>query len=220
MIKTISDGKIVYDIFLPNYNTDFLQRQIRLLSKPYEIKMLEDMASRLNNNSVVLDIGANIGNHSLYLALSVGCKTICFEPDKNLCKAIRYSSEINNIENKIDIHNVALGLEESVCKIVMNEENPNSVGSQQVVSGFGNIPMKTLDSFNIQQVDCIKIDVEGFEEKVLLGGMQTIKNHLPILYIEAWNKEYLNKTLDIIGPLGYTSKQRFNATPTYLFTTD
>jgi FkbM family methyltransferase len=220
MIKTISDGKIIYDIFLPHCNTDFLQRKIRFTSEPYEIKMLQDMSSRLNNNNVVLDIGANIGNHSIYLALSVGCKVICFEPDKTLCKAIKDSSEINNIKNKIDIHNVALGSEESVCEIVMSEKNPNSVGSQQVVAGSGEIPMKTLDSFNIQQVDCIKIDVEGFEEKVLLGGIQTIKNHLPILYIEAWNKEYLNKILDTIGPLGYTSKQRFNATPTYLFTTD
>jgi FkbM family methyltransferase len=220
MIKKIGDGKITYEIFLPNYDTDFLQRQIRFLSQPYEIKMLQDMASRLNNDSVVLDVGANIGNHSLYLALSVGCKIVCFEPDNSLCKAIRYSSEINKIKNKIDIHNVALGLEESMCKIVMSQENPNSVGSQQVLSGSGNIPMKTLDSFNFDQVDCIKIDVEGFEEKVLLGGIQTIKNNLPVLYIEAWNKENFDKIIDIIGPLGYTSKQRFNATPTYLFTTD
>lgn len=220
MIKEIKDKELIYNIFLPNHETDFLQRKIKLLSQPYEVQMLQNMASKLNNNDVVLDVGANIGNHAIYLALSVGCKIICFEPDKKLCMAIRFSSEINNIKDKIQIYNVALGSEETVCKIIANEDNPNSVGSQQVLAGVGNISMKTLDSFNFSKLGCIKIDVEGFEENVLIGGIETIKKHKPILYIEAWNKEALDKVLDIIAPIGYTNKQRFNATPTYLFTID
>lgn len=217
MIKGISDDNIYYKIFLPNHDTDHLQRLIKNTSKPYELAMLKDMSERIDSSSVVLDIGANIGNHAIYLALVNKCKVICFEPDSKLTDSILYSAELNNISRNIEIHNVALGNENTICNLQMSKENPNNVGSQQVVTGYGNIVMTTLDSLNIDRVDCIKIDVEGFEEKVLLGGINLIKKNMPIIYVEAWDSKALSRIVDILSPLGYNVKQRFNATPTYLF---
>jgi protein O-GlcNAc transferase len=65
----------------------------------------------------------------------------------------------------------------------------------------------------------MKIDVEGFEEQVLVGALKTIKKTKPIIYAEAWNKESLDKILKILKPLGYSAGKRFNATPTYILTT-
>ena len=43
---------------------------------------------------------------------------------------------------------------------------------------------------NIEKIDFIKIDVEGWEEQVLEGAMHTILKYKPIMYIEIWNKNY------------------------------
>lgn len=219
MIKEISDGNISYNIYLPNHATDHLQRLIKNMSKPYELGMLQDMASRLQKDSFVLDVGANIGNHALYLAVVVGCDTVCFEPDKELCNAINISAEINELKN-IKVVNAAVGSENTICHIVMSEENPESVGSQQVVPYSGNIRMTTLDNFDFARVDCMKIDVEGFEENVLVGAKNTIERNKPIIYVEAWNNEALQKVVDILEPYGYSNRERFNATPTYRFEID
>ena len=56
--------------------------------------------------------------------------------------------------------------------------------------GKGTIPLKTLDSFNFDRVDMIKIDVEGFEEEILVGAEQTILRNHPILAIEQQKHEY------------------------------
>jgi len=218
-VVSLSENGIQYKLALPNSDKDHLQRLILNTNSPYELGMLRDMASRLSEDSVVLDIGANIGNHSIYLASIVGCKVVCFEPDKNLIKAIEYSSKENSLGNKIITHTVAVGDIEGVCSLAMNPENPNSVGSQQVVVGDGIVPMITIDSLQLDRVDCMKIDVEGFEEKVLIGAINTIKKTKPIIYAEAWNKESLDKILNILKPLGYNAGKRFNATPTYILTT-
>jgi hypothetical protein len=46
------------------------------------------------------------------------------------------------------------------------------------------VPVFTLDGFDFQDVDYIKIDVEGFEKKVLLGGVRTIERCNPVIVIE------------------------------------
>lgn len=215
MIKEISDEKIFYKIFLPNHEKDHLQRMIKFLGKPYELQMLQDIVSRLNSESVFLDVGANIGNHSIYVSLSTQCEVVAFEPDKILCDAINTNIEINNIQN-ITVENCAIGSENTYCELVRNEDFPESVGAQQVIANVGQIPMKTIDSFNFDKVTCMKIDVEGFEKEVLLGAKETIIKHKPDIYIEAWSLEFIEEILDILSPLGYENKKRFNATPTYL----
>lgn len=46
------------------------------------------------------------------------------------------------------------------------------------------VAVHRLDDFNLQDVDYIKIDVEGFEKKVLLGGLETVKRWRPLIVIE------------------------------------
>lgn len=220
LIANIKDGDYSYQLYLPNGDTDHLQRLIKNTSAPYEVGMLRDMASRLDNTSIVLDIGANIGNHSIYLAYVSGCSVICFEPDKNLTNAIEYSAKLNSLIDKIQIYEAAVGSKNTKCEIKISDDSPENVGSQQVLADRGNIDMISLDSLELNKVDCMKIDVEGFEKEVLLGAKNLIKDNKPIIYIEAWDKNYLRDIIDILAPLGYTIKQRFNATPTYLLTTN
>jgi FkbM family methyltransferase len=213
MIANVQAGNQKYLMSLTNKN-DHIQKII-FNGGVYEEEMLKDIASRINKNSVFFDIGANIGNHSIYLAMIVGCKVVCFEPDRSLTKAIIESAKANNIIHLVEVHNVAVGSRDTICEIKTIDSN--NIGSQQVVPDQGNIPMLPIDGLRTSVPDCIKIDVEGFEAEVLAGAAHTIQNKLPILYIEAQKESDLKQIKDFLYPMGYNIKKRFNSTPTYLF---
>jgi hypothetical protein len=59
---------VAYQMHLPNLDTDYIQSYIAQEHSPYEFSMLEDMRARLIPGDQVLDVGANIGNHTLYLS--------------------------------------------------------------------------------------------------------------------------------------------------------
>lgn len=58
-------------------------------------------------------------------------------------------------------------------------------GTHQAVEGkMKEVPVFRLDEFGLEDVDYIKVDVEGFEKKVLLGGQKTISASRPLIVIE------------------------------------
>ena len=61
--------------------------------------------------------------------------------------------------------------------------------------------MYTLDQFNLQDVDYIKIDVDGYEKKVVQGAIKTIKKYSPLLIFEQENGT--TETIDFCKTLGY-----------------
>ena len=75
----------------------------------------------------------------------------------------------------------------------------------------GNVICKTLDSFNLKNIDFIKIDVDGFEYKVLCGAVETIKNSNPVINIEM-KSDKRNKTVRLckvlLRELGYNRVNR------------
>jgi hypothetical protein len=68
------------------------------------------------------------------------------------------------------------------------------------------VETKTLDSFDFPKIDFIKMDVEGYEEKVIAGGMNTILKHLPKIYMEIWPKN-LNSMTELMNGMGYSVNQ-------------
>ncbi|MDR0622035.1 MAG: hypothetical protein LBJ61_09190, partial [Deltaproteobacteria bacterium] len=68
-----------YKINLPNIYVDHIQKVIAATKEPYEKELLLDMAPRLKPGDLFLDIGGNIGNHSLFIA-SLKCNVFYFEP--------------------------------------------------------------------------------------------------------------------------------------------
>jgi hypothetical protein len=69
------------------------------------------------------------------------------------------------------------------------------------------VPIRTLDSYEFDNVGLIKIDVEGFEEKVLRGGVKTIARCKPILYIEDDRPELSGSLRKFITELGYSIEE-------------
>lgn len=97
----------------------------------------------------------------------------------------------------------------------------NARGIARVNSKKGEVPVETLDSFfSNKKVDLIKIDVEGFEIKVLRGAQDILKRQSPFLFIEAHNKEDKEGVDEILNPLGYKAMRVFNPSATYFYVKD
>ena len=134
--------------------------------------------------STVLDIGAHIGTHSVTMSRAVGYQgtVIAFEPQKKIFRELCKNLELNNCCNVKPLH-VALGTEEKTAFLGI-PENFNEGGRSVETSGPEEVLMRPLDSYNLNNISFIKMDVENFEDEVLDGSIKTLLKNRPILFLE------------------------------------
>ena len=140
------------------------------------------------NDSIILDIGANIGTSSLFFSKLVPNGWVhVFEPSNSMRSELLNNINANNIKNAT-IYPFGLGNENTkgILMIAM-EGNP---GSAYFVKANDNqsdaLDIKVLDEVFEpgRRIDLIKIDVEGYETKVLMGAKENIMKSKPIIIIE------------------------------------
>ncbi len=213
---TVTAEGVDYQIYLTSPDRDYIQKNLATKGVPYELAMLTDMKSRLTADSTVLDVGANIGNHTFYLAQVPRCQVIAFEANDELAHAMDITASEAGLEERVTVHAFALGEKPGFAEF--EQPMPDNLGGQSLRKGSGKIKVRTLDSFGIAgPVAAIKIDVEGMELDVLKGGKKLIEKNLPILYVESQTKESFADISSYLGTLGYCYRNTFNATPTHLF---
>ncbi|AZT84508.1 FkbM family methyltransferase [Marinobacter sp. NP-4(2019)] len=218
-IKTLSVDGVDYVIALPNWKTDYIQGKISSSGEPYEHSMLRSMSSRLKAGDLVLDVGANIGNHTLYLAAVTGCRVHSFEPNKMLCGALQQSIEANGLSDTVWVHNVGVGSATGSARFAHEDEA--NLGAQSLLVEDGDsagIEVIRLDDLELDgPVAALKIDVEGMEQDVLEGAKKLLTRDKPLLYIECQKKEDFHLIAQWVGSQGYIYNETYNATPTHLF---
>ncbi|WP_283176226.1 FkbM family methyltransferase [Gemmobacter sp. 24YEA27] len=215
-VFTISDGDTTYKHYLPDHELDYVQKFVRQNATPYELEMLRDMATRLHPGDIVFDIGANVGNHTLYLASRVGCHVVAFEPNTHLAEAISQSARLNNLSELITVKNVGVGDRRGNAHFV--KEIPENLGGQSIEMGAGTISVIPLDSLKKPApVRMLKIDVEGFEIPVLRGARKLIARDRPVIYAECQNEAQFREVSALLLDMEYLVHSQFNATPTHLF---
>lgn len=218
-IFPINAGGKQYLMVLPDWETDYIQGMLAEKAAPYEFAMLQAMASCLCEDDLVLDVGANIGNHTLYLASVAGLKVVAFEPNPELCVPFRKAITLNGLDNKVTLHEVGVGATEG--KAHFAEIKPENLGGQSLVlddSNTSEISVINLDSLDLEEkVTAIKIDVEGMELSVLKGATTLISRDKPYLFIEAQTESDFDALHEVIVDLGYIYWDTFNATPTHWF---
>ena len=151
--------------------------------------------AHINEGMTVIDIGANIGAITLQMAKQVSPqgKVFSFEPSPLNFKQASKNISLNTFTN-IKLINQGLGREKTTA--FLYNVNPNNRGMLRLL-GKGDqsnsfekeeVEIDTLDTsmqkFSIPKPDFIKIDVEGFEYKVLQGAYETLSKYKPILFIE------------------------------------
>ena len=158
----------------------------------YMLQAICDLASIIDlKHNIALDIGANVGNHSLYLS-TITKEVHAFEPYEMACKQLEVNISNNSINN-IHVHRVGLGSENSVVPLYAPE--PGNLGSASVNRNFKKETGKVCDieirnaneyikTHDITDIKLIKIDVEGFERSVLNGMGSTLKHNRPVVFFE------------------------------------
>lgn len=215
-VVRISDSGFEYSIYLPDNGVDYIQTYIFNQKLPYERDMLVDMCARLQEGDIVLDVGANVGNHTLYLAGIGQARVLAFEPNQHLADAICQSVALNHFQDRIQVNIVGVGERGGVA--AFDKEVPDNLGAQALTLGEGPIEIVALDEQQIDRpVRMIKIDVEGMELPVLKGAETIIRRDSPIIYIECADEDSFQGIVNFLGAFGYYFWATFNATPTHLF---
>jgi len=164
---------------------------------PEECAYIVELASE-RPGEIVLDIGANIGCVAQAL-LAAGHHVECFEPQPEVYKLLQLNcpSATN--------HNVALGTNTGTAQMpLVDYSKRGNFGGLGIGAGHGlRVELRTLDSYEYENVGLIKLDVEGFEELVLRGGAETISRCKPIIYLEADRQEKLTSLASYLASIGY-----------------
>ena len=190
--------------------------------------MLRDLV-REKDEPVFIDVGANVGQHSLFL--SRYCKQVhAFEPYEPVRRQLESNIQYNDIRN-ILVHNVGLGdsseeldfyapkgANTATGSFVPSHETDNNekTGKLKVVNGD-----KYFSNLGLDKIDLVKIDVEGFEKSVLKGLENTIRDYRPALLMEFSDTTQASFTgvdeLQSMFPEGYRIKRVISNSKYFVF---
>jgi FkbM family methyltransferase len=159
---------------------------------------------------MALDIGANIGNHSLYFS-RIFNTVQSFEPDPSTFYLLQFNV---SFRKKITAYNIGLGEKKGTFRL---SEVPNNMGASVIVTDpveaeagadCVDVQIDRLDDLDYRdEGPCfIKMDVEGFEPKVLKGGLRTITKHWPLIVLEQHESDFAegsSESILILKDLGY-----------------
>ncbi|MBR9701876.1 FkbM family methyltransferase [Candidatus Pacearchaeota archaeon] len=198
------EGKKI-KLYLPT-KRDLLQQMIIVKRKFYEHEELSKLKKYIKPNSVILDIGSNIGNHAVFFGKILEAKELyCFEPQRKMFDILTKNLKINNLDGVSKCYNIGIGNKELMANIfVADKRNPG--GGRVIEEDTGTVNIKPLDNVGISsKIDFIKIDVEGYEKQVLHGAEKILKKDHPILFVETL--EYLEDVKDYLKRFGYVLQE-------------
>jgi len=233
--------------FIPNSTTKW--RVDTLYNKePETLEWIDSFASKKNSEIIFWDIGSNIGLYSIYAARKhKNIKVYSFEPSTSNLRVLSRNISINNLENKVMISQLPLS-DKNFSHLTMNEPefiegwSMNSYGKATDYEGkkfnatqkykiLGTSIDSLIKNNILKSPNYIKIDVDGIEDKILIGGKKTLKNKkVKSISIEV-NENYKSQYKSIIKILKelrfvfkhkkhaeiYNKSKKFNKIFNYVF---
>lgn len=147
----------------------------------FQIDHLEEALKFVTEFNVAIDGGAHVGSWSRRLS-EVFEEVIAFEPAEDTFECLKVNTEL---DQSIAIHKAALGASSGRGRIVDDISRFGNTGSRFMnIDDEGPIEIISLDSLGLDELDFLKLDVEGFEYYALLGGEKTIRGYRPTILVE------------------------------------
>lgn len=161
------------------------------LHRSWEPEMGIALSKYLTPGGVFLDVGANIGYHTLTAASLVGKegKVFSFEPIKSLASQLERSITKNEFF-WVTIFNSGCGQQHERKTIFYRDDNMGGssvvpvIPSQFHQKRSEEIELNAIDSYNFARVDVMKVDVEGYEYEVFKGAERLLRQQKPIVIFE------------------------------------
>ena len=154
---------------------------------------LVDLLQYIRPGAVVLDIGANIGNHTVWFAAHAGAgQVIPFELNPAAIELLRENIALNQLDN-VDLGHLGVGCGEGPGQVVVNTAYDDNLGatSFKAAAAAPDAPTFRVDSIDRmlpgRRVDFVKIDVEGMEVTALRGMPALLDRCRPVVYLEMWH---------------------------------
>jgi FkbM family methyltransferase len=127
----------------------------------------------LREQSLFLDVGANVGVYTVLASAVARAKSVSFEPLPSAFHDLLRNVRLNGVEDLCELHNVGLAGADGMLKFTRDSDTMNHV----VLDGQGQrtdiveVPVTTLDAVvGTRTPSLLKIDVEGFETEILRGA--------------------------------------------------
>lgn len=178
--------------------------------KFYEIGMLDAISKLPYRKGICMDVGANTGNHTVFFSRFCNFDEVwSYEPVKGTFDVLRANVK-QHCKRTVRLFNCAVGEKKGKVNFTDNTDNP---AINKVAKGKGSttiLPITTTVTVRL-----IKIDVEGYEKKVLKGAYAVIDRDKPELFVETHGDP--SELLPLL-PEGYRMVKRYNNAPTYHFT--
>lgn len=214
-VATVKEGPASFRICVPS-SDDHIGKFLLENGVFYEAELLKALKRVLRPHDTVVDVGANIGNHTIFFAGVLHCKVVAVEPVPLLAEILRSNVARNQLSDRVTVHQAALGREDAQAEIAKLDKT-NFGGTTLRLQSGGDIPVKRLDTLVSGTVGLIKIDAEGMDYQVLLGAHEVLVRDMPVVVIEAMTSEAVADIESYLSPLGYSILGEYNATPTYVF---
>ena len=164
------------------------------------VKLLNEENNK-ENFDYFFDIGANSGTLSLSIAKSKKTKIISFEPLKYNFEKLINNYKINNLYEENIFHKIALSNKSGVGIIYYSNTHEN-IGTSSLLENRETkdnlkeeVKLEKMDNlYNFKNKKLIiKIDVESYENFVIKGSLNLLKNNKILMYLETSNKDLLNE---------------------------
>ena len=212
---------------------DHIMNEMRKRNTFYEDELLEHIAMRGPQGGIYIDIGANIGNHSVFFGKFVADHVIAIEASPMLVPILKRNLETTAIKNYSLVAS-GVGAEVGVGRLVLPDVSERNLAKSKVrivtdpgyvVDGVSILPVTTVDrvlaelqpGLGGKRVTFVKLDVEGMELDALHGAKKLLNDQRPQLAIElATTEEYL-AVRSLLAEFGYEDVEQFCHTPTYHF---
>ena len=166
----------------------------------------------IDKNTTVVEVGANIGAHTVWLAKNAR-KVIAIEPQPFIYYTLCAQIVLNSLQN-VRCINAGCGEHSGTIEVPVldysKKDNYGGIELERKYESTIKVPLITLDSLleDVEGKVFLKIDVEGMELSVLKGGLQLIDTHKPIMYVENDRADKSKALLDFIHfHLGYKIEQ-------------
>jgi len=152
---------------------------------------ISEAVAAVVKGSVFVDAGANFGWYSLVAAHARARKIVAYEPNPEIFDLLRQTMNVNGIQ--AELHKEAVGDENTKLPLVFHRElmgsssvqlskGPNDLGKEHVVVPVSKLDDKFDELFKREPslraaTLVLKVDVEGFEPRAILGASETLKAH-------------------------------------------